>query len=95
MSSLLLRILTGDLGGIATCVDHPVLLLGDSQHVHFTSLRVHDLWSSVDVAMLYWYLIPPNKWLWQEQIERALHTTEGHPDAVENQLFFRAQCKPV
>ncbi|KAI0276900.1 amino acid transporter [Russula aff. rugulosa BPL654] len=34
-------------------------------------------------AILSWYFIPPDKWLRQEQIERALHSAEGHPDAVE------------
>jgi hypothetical protein len=42
------------------------------------------IFGSVSVfAVLSWYFIPPNKWLRQEQIERALHTAEGHPDAVE------------
>ena len=73
-------VLTGDLGGFATRVDRPVLLLSDSQHVHFACT----IFGPVSMfAMLYWYLIPPIKWLWQEQIERALHTTEGHPNAVE------------
>lgn len=34
-------------------------------------------------AILSWYFIPPEKWLRQEQVERALHSAEGHPDPVE------------
>jgi len=34
-------------------------------------------------AILSWYFIPPNKWLRQAQIEGAMCTAEGHPDAVE------------
>ena len=34
-------------------------------------------------VVISWYFIPPNKWLRQEQIVRALHTASGHPDAVE------------
>jgi len=33
-------------------------------------------------AILSWYFIPPDKWLRQEQIERALRTAEGHPDVM-------------
>ena len=34
-------------------------------------------------GILSWYFMPPNKWLRQEQIERAMRTAEGHPDTVE------------
>jgi len=34
-------------------------------------------------AILSWYFIPPNKWLRQQQVERAMRTAEGHPDPVE------------
>ncbi|KAI9448435.1 amino acid transporter [Lactarius indigo] len=33
-------------------------------------------------AILTWYFTPPNKWLRQEQIEQAMRTAEGHPDAA-------------
>jgi hypothetical protein len=33
-------------------------------------------------AILSWYFMAPDKWLRQEQIERALHTAEGHPDPI-------------
>ena len=33
-------------------------------------------------AILSWYFVPPDKWLRQGQIERALHTAEGHPDPL-------------
>jgi len=36
-------------------------------------------------AILSWYFIPAEKWLRQEQIERALHSAEGHPDPVEKE----------
>jgi len=42
------------------------------------------IFGSVSIfAILSWYFIPPDKWLRQEQIERALRTAEGHPDIVE------------
>jgi hypothetical protein len=42
------------------------------------------IFGSVSIfAILSWYFIPPDKWLRQEQIERALRTAEGHPDVVE------------
>ena len=34
-------------------------------------------------ALLSWYFVPPNKWLRQEQIERAMRAAEGRPDPVE------------
>lgn len=42
------------------------------------------IFGSVSIfAVLSWYFIPAHKWLRQEQIERALHTAEGHPDPLE------------
>jgi hypothetical protein len=40
------------------------------------------LGSVMIVAILGWYLMPPDKWLRREQIERAMHTAEGHPDPI-------------
>jgi amino acid transporter len=33
-------------------------------------------------AILSWYFMAPDKWLRQEQIERALHIAGGHPDPM-------------
>ncbi|KAI0302969.1 gamma-aminobutyric acid transporter [Russula brevipes] len=43
-------------------------------------------------AILSWYFIPPEKWLRQEQIERALHSAEGHPDPVEGEAHRSLAC---
>jgi hypothetical protein len=38
-------------------------------------------------AILSWYSMSPDKWLRQEQIERALHTAEGHPDPLSTDVL--------
>ncbi|KAI0063074.1 amino acid transporter [Artomyces pyxidatus] len=55
----------------------------DAQSFNFACV----IFGSVTIfAILSWYFTPANKWLRQEQIEQALHSAEGHPDAVAPNL---------
>ena len=85
-SSFILCILTRGLGDITQVSITPFYYPVTASTFNFACT----IFGSVSIfAVLFWYFISPNKWLRQEQIERALHTAEGHPDPVETPTILQ------